>query len=147
MQPYLSVPHRDLTDNQLLAFRADLANWFAGLTAAAGDDTLSFSDHLCGAEAAIRAAASPLLAYLGRIGDHRLSRGHRHQAAAIRDWLARPIPEPPLDLAAMHQWQRDFLALRAALRDGAALELAASRKKKRRDHLEIRVPAPAQAEA
>ena len=129
MKPYKSVPPRPVTDNQLLQFRADLAHWMAGITAAATDEAplegVTFKMQCAGCSADLRAKAAKLVEYLGRIGDHRLSRGHRQSAAALRAFLAmQPFDNPDAPDNDVLAWQADVLALVRALRAAGEAERA-----------------------
>lgn len=141
---YRSVPPWELTDSQVVAFRGELGACAAGLVAAAEDDTLPFWDHCRGADALLRARAGALVEYMGKVGDHRLGRGHREAARLLRAWLAGAavVGEVPDDwFEACQAWQHRTLELKKGLRAAATGDIERrERKGKNRSQLELRVP-------
>ncbi len=146
MSAYRSVPPWDIIDSQILAFRGEIAAVGAGLVGAAGDDTLPFWAHCRGADVLLRGEAGTLVKFLGKVGDHRLSKGHRQAARLVREFLAGEAlpPDAPEDwLEQCQAWQRRALDCKRGLREAAQVDLARrERTGKNRQHLELRVAVP-----
>jgi hypothetical protein len=144
MEQYKSVPPWGVTDSQVVAFRRELGAVVAGLAAAAKDDTMPFWGHCRGADVWLRVTGGRLAEYLGKVGEHRLSRGHREAFDAVRQFLkAEPLATdaPEQWVEACQDWQRRVLACKRGLAAAAQGELARRRRKgKDREHLQLVVP-------
>ena len=149
METFRSVPPYEIIENQIYGFRQDLGLWFQGIFQAAEDPTLPFGDHCYGCDVKVREAAEKLHAFLGRCGNHRLSREHRNSAQLVREYLQTPplphdvgVPtDPPLPPLTLHAWQREMVRLKRGLREVAAEGMKRRAKKgKNRSQLQITVP-------
>lgn len=151
MGAYRSVPPWEILDSQVVEFRAEIGAVGAGLVAAAGDDTMPFWDHCRGADALLRARAEAVVEFLGKVGDHRLGRGHREAARLMRDWLAgeKVLADAPEDWVERCQaWQQRTLDLKKGLRVAAQGDAERrERKGKNRTQLQMRVPVAMPGEA